>query len=413
MFEIVVLQETLKTVLEYLSPTVGKNSQNLGDDCIHMESTNTGSCILYTTNTVESTVIEVTCSNSTQAAIAPHVNFKRFKGIIDSIPSNEYITIKEGVNQLLISFSMRKTPIVLTANNCGMISMPQIISSSPQMIDFPVEFFNKVITKATTIINDSSTVQIMNCIKLTIGNPTVTAEAIDVNSKRTFFMTDSFGTCSNKEEFLIEASKMSKSLKLLEDFTDFEIGHDNAFVLIKGGNRPSVINRKHPTASNDILEVYYVLRKLNGMFPNVSQYYTATYQPAEYITVNKTDILNSIARIKALGDSTSFNTGISIKVDKNEFNVSFNSQHGQLNDPIDVLNSINGSFNMTFNHKEFEEILKSIQADYVDIGVMTGTASNFIIKGNSTSNGSYTETDKFSMLSKATVTNNQQNVPTP
>ena len=409
MFEIVILQETLKVALDYLSPTVGKNSQNLGDDCISLESTDTGSCVLYTTNTFESTVIEVTCSNSTQAATAPYVNFKRFKGIIDSIPSSEYITIKEGVNQLLISFSMRKTPIVLNANNCGMISKPQIISSLPQMIDFPVNFFNKIITKATTIINDSPTVQIMNCIKITVENPTVTAEAIDVNSKRTFFMTDNFGTCSNKIQFLIEASKMAKSLKLFEDFSDFEIGHDNAFTVIKGGSRPSVINRKHPTASNDILEVYYVLRQLNGMFPNVAQYYTATYQPTEFITVNKADILNSITRIKAIGDDTSFKSGISINVDKNEFNVVFNSQYGQLSDPVDVLNGIQGAFNMTFNHKELEDILKNIQADYIDIGLMNGSNGNFLIKGNSTVNGPYTETDKFSMLSK--VTTIQQNTP--
>lgn len=108
MFEVVILQETLKVALDYLAPTVGKNAQNLGDDCISLQSTDTGSCILYTTNTYESTVIEVICSNSTQSATAPYVNFKRFKGIIESIPSTEYITIKEGVNQLLISFSMRK-----------------------------------------------------------------------------------------------------------------------------------------------------------------------------------------------------------------------------------------------------------------------------------------------------------------
>lgn len=409
MFEVVILQETLKTVLDYLSPTVGKNSQNLGDDCISLEATDTGSCILYTTNTFESTVIEVTCSNSTQAATAPYVNFKRFKGIIESIPSSEYITIKEGVNQLLISFSMRKTPVVLNANNCGMIPKPQIINSLPQMIDFPVDFFNKIVTKATTIINDSPTVQIMNCIQITVENPSVTAEAIDVNSKRTFFMSDNFGTCSSKVQFLIEASKMAKSLKLFEDFTDFEIGHDNSFTVIKGGNRPAVHNRKHQNASNDILEVYYVLRQLSGMFPNVAQYYTATYQPTEYITVNKADIINSITRIKAIGDDTSLQSGISIRADKNEFNITFNSQHGQLSDPIDILNGIQGTFNMVFNHKEFEEIIKNIQADYIDIGLMNGTNCNFLIKGHSTTNGAYTETDKFTMLSKAI--GNQQNTP--
>lgn len=402
MFEVVILQETLKTVLDYLSPTVGKNSQNLGDDCISLESTDTGSCILYTTNTFESTAIEVICSNSTQAATAPYVNFKRFKGIIESIPSSEYITIKEGVNQLLISFSMRKTPIIINASNNGMAPKPTIINNLPaQMVDFPVDFFNQIVTKGASIINDSPTVQIMNCIKITVGNPEVTAEAIDVNSKRTFMMTDTFGVCNNPEVFLIEASKMVKSLKLFEDFSDFEIGHDNAFIVIKGGNRPAAYNRKHQNASNDITGVWYVLRQLGGTFPNVSQYYTATYQPTEYITVNKTDIINSIARIKAIGDDTSFNTGITIKADKNEFIVSFNSQYGQLDDPVDVFNGIQGSFGMVFNHKEFEEILKNIQADYVDIGLMNGSTSNFIIKGNSTANSAYTGTDKFTMISKA------------
>ena len=402
MFEVVILQETLKTVLDYLSPTVGKNSQNLGDDCISLESTDTGSCILYTTNTFESTAIEVICSNSTQAATAPYVNFKRFKGIIESIPASEYVTIKEGVNQLLITFSMRKTPIVINASNNGMIPKPSIINNLPaQMVDFPVDFFNQIVTKGASIINDSPTVQIMNCIKITVGNPEVTAEAIDINSKRTFMMTDTFGVCNKPEVFLIEASKMVKSLKLFEDFSDFEIGHDNAFVVIKGGNRPAIYNRKHQNASNDITGVWYVLRQLSGTFPNVSQYYTATYQPTEYITVNKADIINSIARIKAIGDDTSFHTGIAIKADKNEFTVSFNSQYGQLDDPVDVFNGIQGSFGMIFNHKEFEEILKNIEADYIDIGLMNGSTSNFIIKGNSTANGAYTGTDKFTMISKA------------
>ena len=202
---------------------------------------------------------------------------------------------------------------------------------------------------------------------------------------------------------------MVKSLKLFEDFTDFEIGHDNGFIIIRGGNRPATYNRKHQTASNDIIGVWYVLRQLNGVFPNVAQYYTATYQPTEYITVNKTDIINSIARIKAIGDDISFHTGISIKVDKNDFSVSFSSQYGELNDPIDVFKGIQGSFNMIFNHKEFEEILKNIQADYIDIGLMNGSTGNFIIKGNSTANGAYTGTDKFTMISRT----GQQQTQTP
>lgn len=398
MFEVVILQSTLKIALDYLAPTVGKNSQNLGDDCISLEATDVGSCILYTTNTIESSVLEVVCSNATKAATAPYVNFKRFKGIIDSIPANEYVTIKEGVNQLLISFSMRKTPIIINADNNGMIAKPAIISSLPtDMAEIPVSFFNSIITKANSIIKESVTTQIMNCVKLTIGNPSVTAEAIDVTSKRTFMMTDSFGVCNTPQTFLIETSKMAKSLKLLEYYTNFEIGSDKAFIVIRG--------TKPINSNGNIIDSYYVLRQLSGTFPNVAQYYGAAYAPAEYITVNKNDILNSIARIKAIGDDTSFGTGITIKADKGEFGVSFNSQYGQLDDPIDVYNGIKGSFGMIFNHKEFEEVLKNITTDYVDIGLMTGTTSNFIIKP---SGSSYTGTDKFTMISRATQ---QQQTP--
>lgn len=402
MFEITILQETLMVVLNYLDPTVGKNTNNLGDDCISMEATDNGSCVFYTTNTNESTIIEAVCSNATKAAQSPYVNFKRLKGIISTIASTEYITIKEGVNELFISFAMRKTPIRLSANVNGMITKPSIISNIPiDMVDIPISFFSNAITKANSIIQDSDTVQIMNCIKLTVGNPDVTAEAIDVNSKRTFMISEKFGTSAVPKAFLIEASKMSKSLKLFEDFSDIEIGSDNATILIKGNNRPALYNRKHRNASNDIISIMYCIRQLSGIFPNVSQYYGPTYFPSEFITVNKSDIINSISRIKAIGDDTSFHTGIQIKVDRNEFNVKFNSQYGDLEDPVDVYNSISGSFGMIFNHKQLEEILKSIDSDYVDIGMMNGTTTSFIIKGASTGSSTYNGTDVFSMLSMA------------
>lgn len=390
-------------VLNYLDPTVGKNANNLGDDCISMTATDNGSCIFYTTNTNEFTVIEAVCSNATKFAQAPYVNFKRLKGIISTIAPSEYISLKEGTNELLISFAMRKAPIKLSANLSGMIPRPVVSqqgNTPANMIDIPMTFFSDAVGKASSIIQDSNTVQLMNCIKITIGNPDVTAEAIDVNSKRTFMMTEKFGTATTPVSFLIEASKMAKSLKLFEDFSDIEIGSDNAVTLIRGNNRPALYNRKHQNASNDILSVMYCIRQLSGQFPNVAQYYGATYYPAEFITVNKNDIINSIARIKAIGDDTSFHTGIQIKADKNEFNVKFASQYGDLEDPVDVYTSINGSFGMIFNHKQFEEILKCIETDYVDIGMMQGTNGNFIIKGSSSNTtNAYTGTDVFSMLS--------------
>lgn len=404
MFEISILQETLIAVLNYIEPTVGKNSQNLGDDCISMESTDTGSCIFYTTNMIESTIIESACSNATKQAMAPYVNFKKFKGIISTIPAKEYIIIKEGVNELLISFQMRKVPIKLVGNNNGMLPRPTIIDNLPNdMVDVPIAFFNQAVTNASTIIQESNTTQTMNCVRFTIGNPDITAEAIDMNSKRTFMVTEKSGTVSSPISFLIEANKMQKSLKLFEDFVDIEIGKDNSMILLKGNNRAVYYNQKQKVASADIMNVFYCLRQIVGVYPNVAQYYTTAYYPTEFITVNKKDLLNSISRIKAIGDDTSFHTGISIKADKKEFTTSFTSQYGSIEDPIDVVNAIKSSFNMIFNHKQLEDIIKTIDTEDVDIGQMQGAQGNFFIKPNPSSN----ITGMFSILSMAS----QQQTP--
>jgi len=397
--------------LNYLSPTVGKNSHNLGDDCISMTSSDTGSCSFYTTNTNEFTFLELVCSNKTQQAQAPYVNFKRFKGIIASIAPTEYITIKEGApNEIWISFSMRKTPIKLQGNTNGMIQLPNIATNLPPvMTEIPLSFFSNIITKASTIIQESNTVPILNCVKLSIGNPEVTAEAIDVASKRTFMMKDSFGTSANPVEFYIEAGKMASSIRLFEDFTDVEAATDGSVTVLKGGTRPALYNRKHGTASNDILSVMYFMRSISGTFPSVSQYYSNAYYPLEFISVSKEDLINSIARIKAIGDDTSFSSGIMIKADKKEFNMSFSSQYGNLEDSVDVYNTLNTPINMLFNHKQFEEVIRCIDTEYIDIGLMQQTQSNFVVKASNAGNTGqpYSGTDVFSILSL----NMQQQTP--
>lgn len=395
MFEITILQSSLMAALEYLTPTVGNNNFNLGDDNISLESNNNGSCVLYTTNTIETTEVEVICSNIASVGKAPNVNFKRFKGIIASISKNEYITIKEGTNELLISFSANKKPVIIKESNVQMVAKQGIFTNMPaQMTELPVEFFRQVITKANSIIHYDTKTPITNCVNIVIDNPIITATAIDASSKRTFMMTSDKGLCSTPVTFMVEAAKMVKSLKLLEEYEEFEIGADNNSIIISG-----LTKVKYPKY-DDIVSVKYCTRQLTGSFPDVMKFYKAPYIPMEYITINKEDVLNTISRIKALGEENSFNNGITITANQDEFAISFASLYGELNDKIDVYKGIQGSFNALFTHTELEDILKSIPSEYVDIGVMNGTTSNFVICGSISNSGNYSGTDKFTMLSK-------------
>lgn len=397
MFNIQILQSTLMTVLNYLEPTVGKNAMNMGDDCICMESTDTGTCKFFTSDTIEFAQLEAICANSTTQNKAPYVNFKRLKGIISTIPATEYITITDsGTNELLINWAMKKTPIKLIGNLNGMVALPAVFSSEPAVMnDLPYQFLKDAATKASNIIQESVSNTLMNCIKLHVDNPDVTVEAIDVNSKRTFFMSEKIGNAITPQVYHLEASKLSKALKMFEDYQDIELGIDNNMTLIKSSSpKPSGCK------TADIIDTMYAIRNLTGVFPAVSQYYSSTYLPAEYITVNKTDLLNSIGRIKAVVDnSLTVPPSITIKVDKGEFNLNYVSTYGEIDDMVDTDNSITTPFGASFNYKNLEEIIKNIPSDFIDIGVMQKTSANFIIKGSNTSNNTYTEGDMYSILS--------------
>jgi hypothetical protein len=397
MFNVQILQSTLMMVLNYLEPIVGKNTTNMGDDCICMDSTNVGTCKFFVSNMIEFAQLEAICANSTTPDKAPYVNFKRLKGIISTIPANEYITLADsGSNELLISWAMKKTPIKLAGNSNGMISAPAVFYKEPAIMnDLPFEFLKNASTKASNIIQESVSNTLMNCIKLSINNPDVTVEAIDVNSKRTFFMSQKIGNPITPQVYHLEAGKLSKALKMFEDYPDIELGEDNNVTLIKSSSpKPSSCK------TIDIVDTMYATRNLSGNFPVVSQYYSSTYLPMEYITVNKTELLSSIARFKAVMDnSTTVPPTISIKVDKGEFNFNYASSYGEIDDMVDTDNSITTPFNANFNYKNFEEVIKSIDSDFIDIGIMQKTQSNFIVKGSNTGNNVYIGGDMYSILS--------------
>lgn len=397
MFNIQILQSTLMSVLNYLEPTVGKNAMNLGDDCISMISTNTGTCEFFTSNTIEFAKLEAICANATVPDKAPYVNFKRLKSIISTIAPTEYVTLSDsGTNELLISWAMKKTPIKLAGNLNGMISVPTVFMTPPAVMnDIPAQFLRDAAIKASNIIQDSVANTLMNCIKLHIGNPDVTVEAIDINTKRTFFMSQQIGNASVPETYHLEASKLAKALKMFEDYPDIELGTDNSLTLIKSTS-PKPSNCK----TSDIIDTMYAIRNLSGTFPLISQYYSPTYLPVEYITVNKSELLNSIARIKAVVDnSTTVSPTIGIKVDKGEFNLNYTSVYGEIDDMVDTDNSVTTPFGANFNYKNFEEIIKNIPSNFIDIGIMQKTVSNFIVRGSNTGSNVYSAGDMYTILS--------------
>ena len=99
MFDISIEQPVLMKALEYLEPTVGKNTKGLGDNCVSMRTTGNGSIEMYTMNTIECTCLEAIVSmGGNTVDQSPLMDFKRLKAIVSTIPSNEIISMKASVN---------------------------------------------------------------------------------------------------------------------------------------------------------------------------------------------------------------------------------------------------------------------------------------------------------------------------
>lgn len=401
MFNVTIEQCALMKALEYLEPTVGKNSTGVGDNCLSMESTTAGSILMYTTNTIEFTEVEVIATTNTNGTfLAPYVDFKRFKGIIATVPPSEYITLEQSVNDLLITFSLRSKPIRLVGCTNGMLPMPSF-NAPTEMVTLTKNFVKNTIDKASLIITDSQMASLYNCVKFSTDDINVTAEAIDINSKRTYVSKFTGGAHKNpKKDILIEAPKFKKSLKIFEDYNEIEMLMDSNIIMLSGGDPVSQYRKK---SKGNISEVNYYVRQLSGAFPNVSSYFTN--MPNDFITISREDLLNSISRVKAIGDEASFKTGVAISANKSNFEVRFSSSYGDIVDPVDVSTGTNTPFNAIFKHDTLEDLIKALSdSSYLDIALMPKTQGNFIIRNGSGSGSSTTNSttnDMFSLSSMA------------
>ena len=323
MFDITIEQKVLMKALEYLEPTVGKNANSLGDNCVSMRTTGNGSLEMYTTNTVEFTKLEaiVGAGGNTQEQ-APLVDFKRFKAIIGSIPQNEHVSLKASVNDLLINFSLKPTPIKLVGCANGMLPLPTM-PTAVDMLSIPKSLVEEALNCACGIITDSTSAPIYNCVRIATSGISVEVTGLDFTGKRTFVKT---GVATNNNPtgvVLVEASKLKKAMKVYEDFYEMEFNMSNNLVMINGADPIPQYQQK---AAGMITDIAYFARRINGVYPvNIAQNFVPA--PVEFSEINKEEVLNAIARVKAIEDKTVSNDTIQFEVVGNAATISLTSAH--------------------------------------------------------------------------------------
>lgn len=386
MFDITIEQSVLAKALEYLEPTVGKGNGNLGENCISMATTGNGSIEMYTTNSIEFTKLEAIVSfGGNTVEQAPYVDFKRFAAIVKTIPANEVISIKANVNDLMINFSLKKTPIKLVGDSNGMIPLPNNQFPSSGIMVIPQALLKDALDNVCSIITDSVSTPIYNCMRIATDQANVEITALDMSGKRTFAQTGLATGSNPTTDILIEASKLKKSFKIFEDYTEIEMSMDNNMIRINGDVPVSSYVQK---TKGMITEISYYARRLNGSYPaNIRS--TFNPLPTEFSEINKEELLNSISRVKALEDnSTGGNIGF--EVNGNTAVITVSSAYGNLEDNITTENTISSSFKTTFKYASLSDIMKVINANSFEIGVLPNHPSNYVIRAKGSTDVMFT-----------------------
>ena len=380
MFNISIEQKVLMKALEYLEPTVGKNASGLGDNCISMKTTGNGSIEMYTTNTLEFTRLEaIVAVGGNTVDIAPYVDFKRFKSIIGSIPVNEVVSLEASVNDLLINFALKKNPIQLVGCTNGMIPLPQNNFPSSTQVTIPKSVVKTAVDNVSSIIVDSASAPIYNCMRIYTVNTNVEFTALDMTGKRTFNMNAQATNNNPTVDILVEVSKLKKSLKVFEDFNEMEFSMDNSMVRIDGTD---MIQYGQKTQGM-INGISYYARRINGAFPtNIKAAFNPL--PTEFAEINMEELKGSFARVKAIEDQT---TGgqISFEISGNTCTVALSTAYGNIEDDISLDNSVSKSFKTVFKYDHLSDIMKVVGGDILEIGILPNHPSNYVVKSKGSS----------------------------
>ena len=376
MFDVHIQQAYFMKALEYLEPTVGKDSSGSGDNCICIESTGNGSITMYTTNSIEFTSLEmVTATGATSQCKAPLVDFKRLKSIVATIPPTEIINLKESVNDLLINFGLKKTPIKIVGSLAGMISLPSNQFPQNTVTSIPKDLIKKALVNACAIIEDNDNSPIYNCIRIYTDNSNVEFSAVDVANNRTFTQSG-LSTCNNpQQDILIEASKLKKSMKLFEDFNELEFVMDSNMIRVEATDPLPAANQK---TKGMLCGVTYYCRRLSGVFPtNIKQNYYPV--PNDFAEINIKDLMDSFARVKAIEDSGNANKA-SVELTNGDLIISASTAYGEVEDTVETVNKPGFVFGSVFKCNSVVDILKILDTDTVEINRMSNHPMNYIIK---------------------------------
>lgn len=378
MFEISIEQPVLAEALNCLEGTVGKTSgqANVGQNCLAMMTNGTGAMQMYTTNTIEFCKVDAIVSmggNTTERA--PVVDFKRFASIIRSIPANEIISIKQQVNDLLINFSLKKTPIKLVGDTNGMLPLPN--NAFPNSgIQIPITLVNDALASVCSIVTETVSTPIYNCMRIYADGANVEITALDMTNKRTFVMSGLANTTNPTTDVLVEAEKLRKNMKLFTNFNELTFYMDSNMIRIDGSDPKNNAAQK---ANGMLSDCSYFCRRLTGAFPNNIK---ASYAklPGEFCEMNKSELLASLQRVKAIEDNMSGGT-IGFEVNGSDILITTNSSYGSLEDDIKAENTIQKSFKAHFKHAMLSDIIKVVDEDVFEIASMPAHPANYIIRG--------------------------------
>ena len=373
MFDISIEQQVLATALEFISSTVDKDT-GLGQSCVSMETTGNGSVIMYTGNGNEFTEVEaiVTLGGNTVEK-APYVDFKRLYSIVKTIPKNEVVSIKASVNDLIINFSLKPVPIKLIGVGNGMIPLPSLTNGTSTVATIPTKVITKAVTSACAILTDTNSKNIFDCICINTSSQNVDITAIDVVTKRTFSYSD---VCTNNnptQKFFLEAQKAKNASKIFVDFLDLDITMDNSVICIEG-------TTQIPYPAHDLITmVKYYSARLNGTFPNnIKQ--NMLPLPNEYAQLSKQDIIDTITRIKAINNGC-VNHVVTLSGTTKSINAMVSSIYGSMEDHIETSNTLSTPIPQnTFNYDSLNDIIKTIQGDVIEIGILPNHTDSLIIK---------------------------------
>lgn len=386
MFDVIIEQSVLMKALEYLEPTVGKNLNGLGDNCVSMRTTGKGTVEMYTTNTIECTALEAILSNAPQTVEqAPMMDFKRLKSIVATIPSNEMIRMVATVNDLNISFGVNTKPLKLVGCNNGMIPLPNNTFAGCHPVSVPKTTVVTALNRVCAIVSDSSASPIYNCMRIYTIAQDIEISALDVSCKRTFAQVSKATGNNPTADILVEASKMKKSLKLFEDYNEICFTMDSNIILIEAADPVSQMSMK---TKGMITNIRYYCRRLGGNFPaNIRKNFYPL--PPSFVEINVTELMDCFSRVKAIEDQTSGNM-IGFDVNGGNVTVAMSTTHGSLEETISTVNNAPGGFKTIFKYPNLVDILKTFNSTTFEIAVLPSFPMNYVVRATGQSDVMFT-----------------------